>query len=72
MLRSTPRTKTYDQDFFLNAKNETEVHYQSLKTKISSTRHKQDFEIHFEFKCSNGHQMVNIEFFILYFDLNLN
>jgi hypothetical protein len=42
-----------------NAKNETKVHYQSLETKILATRHKQHYEIHFEFKPWDGRQMVN-------------
>jgi hypothetical protein len=42
--------KIYDQDFKKNAKNEIEVHILFLKTKISAIRHKQHFEIHYEFK----------------------
>jgi hypothetical protein len=48
-----------------NAKNETEVHYLSRKTKISATRHKQHSKIHVEFKPWDGRQMVNAESLIL-------
>jgi uncharacterized GH25 family protein len=37
--------KTYDQDLKNNAKKKVEVHYLSIKIKISTTRHKQHFEI---------------------------
>jgi len=53
-------------------KYEIEVHYLSIKTKISAIRHKHHFEICFKFKPWDGHQMVNIESLILYFGLNLN
>ncbi len=55
-----------------NAKNETEVHYLFIETKISTMRHKQHSKIHFKFRPWDGRQMVNIKSFILYFDLNLN
>jgi uncharacterized GH25 family protein len=42
--------KTYDQDLKKIQKNEIEVHYLSIKTKISTTKHKQHYEIHYEFK----------------------
>jgi hypothetical protein len=51
------------------AKNETEIHYQSIKVKISTTKHQQQFEIHFEFKPWDGHQMVNIYSLILYYSV---
>jgi hypothetical protein len=47
-----------------NAKNEIEVHYLFIKTK-----HKQHYEIHFEFKPWDGCQMVNTKSLILYFGL---
>jgi len=46
-------------------KNEIEVYYLFIK-KNSTTRHKQHFEIHFEFKPWDCRQMVNIEYIILY------
>jgi hypothetical protein len=49
--------------------NETKVHYLSIETKISTTRHKQHFEIHFEFEPWDGCQMVDIESLILYFGI---
>jgi len=49
--------------------NENKVHYLSIETKILTTRHKQHYEIHFEFKPWDGHQMVNIEFLIIYSSL---
>ncbi len=55
-----------------NAKNETEIHYLSVETKISTIRHKQHSEFHFEFRPWDGCQMVNIEFLILYSYLNLD
>ncbi len=45
-----------------NAKNETEVHYQFLETKILAIRHKQHFEYQHEFRSWDGHQMVNTKF----------
>jgi uncharacterized GH25 family protein len=50
MIRSLSRTKNYDQDFLKNAKNKIEVHYLSVETKISTTKHEQHYEIHSEFK----------------------
>ncbi len=52
-----------------NVENEIEVHYLSIKTKISTTRHKQHFEIHYEFRPWDGCQMVNIKYLILYSSL---
>jgi hypothetical protein len=49
--------------------NKTKVHYLSIETKISTTIHKQHYEIHFEFRPWDGCQMVNIEFLILYYSL---
>ncbi len=46
-------------------KNETEVHYLYIKTKIPTTRHKQTFG-NFKFKPWDGCQMVNTESLILY------
>jgi hypothetical protein len=37
----------------------TEPHYQFLKTKIATIRHKQHFEFHYEFRCWDGCQMVD-------------
>jgi hypothetical protein len=59
--------KNYDQYLKKNAKNKTEIHYLFIKTKNSPTRHKQHFEIHFEFRPWDGHRMVNIKSLILYF-----
>ncbi len=39
MFRFVSWTKTSDQDFKKNAKNETEVHYQFLETKNPTTKH---------------------------------
>jgi hypothetical protein len=72
LFRSTSWTKHYDQDLKKNTKNEIEVHYLSIETKISVTRHKQHFEIHSEFKPWDGCQMVNKKFPILYSSLNLD
>ncbi len=52
-----------------NVKNKIEIHYLTIKTKILTTKHKQHFEIHFEFRPLDGRQMVNIESLILYFGL---
>ncbi len=53
-------------------KNETKVHYQFLKTKIPTTRHKQHSNFQYEFKAlgwsPNGKYIIPI----LYFDLNLD
>jgi hypothetical protein len=69
MFISTSWTKNYDQDLKKNVKIETKVHYLSIETNISSTRHEQHFEIHFEFRPWDGRQMVNIEYLILYYGL---
>jgi hypothetical protein len=42
-----------------NAKNETKVHYLFLETIISTSKHKQHYEIHSEFEPWDGCQMVN-------------
>jgi hypothetical protein len=52
-----------------NVKHEIEVHYLSIKTKISTIRHKQHFEVHFKFRPYDGRQMVNIKSLILYSSL---
>jgi hypothetical protein len=49
MLRSTSWIKIDDQDLNKNVENKTEIHYLSIKTKIS-TKHKEHFEIHSKFK----------------------
>ncbi len=59
----------YDPDLKKNVENKTEVHYLSIETKTLATRHKQYFEIHFEFRPWDGCQMVNIESLILYYGL---
>jgi hypothetical protein len=68
LLISTYWTKTYDEDLKKNAKIKTKVHYLFIKPK-KLTRHKQHFEIHFEFRCWDGRQMVNTKSLILYFGL---
>jgi hypothetical protein len=50
-------------------KKKTKVHYLSIETEISTIKHKQHFEIHFEFRPWDGHQMVNTKFLNLYYDL---
>jgi hypothetical protein len=50
MLRFGSSKKNYDQDLKKNAKNETEIHYLFIKTKILTTKHKQHFEIHYGFR----------------------
>jgi hypothetical protein len=45
-----------------NAEYETEIHYLSIETKNSTTRHKQ----HFEIKPWDGRQMVNTKSLILF------
>jgi hypothetical protein len=45
--------------FFVNAKNETEVHYEFFEAKIPMTRHKQHFESKSKFRPWDGHQMGN-------------
>jgi len=52
-----------------NVKNEIEVHYLFMETKISAIRHKLHFKIHFEFKPWDGRRMVNTKFVILYYSL---
>jgi hypothetical protein len=59
LLRFASWTKCYDQDLKKNEENEIEVHYLSIETKISATRHKQHSEIHFKFRHWDGCQMVN-------------
>jgi hypothetical protein len=58
--------KNYDQDLRKNEKNETEVHYLSIETKISTTKHKHHYEIHYEFRPWDGRQMVSAKSPILY------
>jgi hypothetical protein len=50
-------------------KNETKVHYLSIETKNSTTKHKQHYEIHFKFRPWDGCQMVNTKYLILYYGL---
>jgi hypothetical protein len=62
------KQKNYEQNLKKDAKNKIEVHYLFIKTNIS-TRHKQHFEIHSEFRPWDGGQMVNIKSLILYYGL---
>jgi len=55
--------------FEKNAKNKTKVHYLSIETKISTTKHKQHYEIHSKFRPWDGCQMVNTKSLILYYGL---
>jgi hypothetical protein len=55
-----------------NAKDEIEVHYQFLETKILATRHKQHAKFQFKFRPKDGYQMVNTSLLILYSNLNID
>ncbi len=72
MLKHVSWIKNYNQDLKKNAKNETKIHYLSLETKISTTRHKKHYEIHFKFMPWDGCQMVNTKFLILGLNLDWN